>query len=221
MSTRKFIVNSRTAPSRSPETTMEKPLEKSTFPESDARAQSGASGASGADSGMTSCGTPPDQINRVSAPLAPLAPPPSGDKKTAKTETLDTIPDAPTSDFDVWFPPRAAPSPEETTPQETTRRAGAAPWLPPWDDPRPDLLDDSARWCRLLREAWHHDHDKADGLFGALHGLRCLGATLISASVGVRLVRGAIDEEEYADLRQRYLVPHGAQLNGLLRRVRA
>lgn len=101
---------------------------------------------------------------------------------------------------------------------------------PPWDDPRPDLIGDRARWWVLLQAAYRLDDGTQDNsLFGALVGMRCCGARLEIAGPADwslqpegplpswRIVRGAeMTEAEYADYRQRYLVPHKAALGKLL-----
>jgi hypothetical protein len=45
-------------------------------------------------------------------------------------------------------------------------------------DPRPDLQSDSTMWGTMLGKAFAIDGHNPDGLFGPLHGLRCLGAGL-------------------------------------------
>ena len=104
-----------------------------------------------------------------------------------------------------------------------------APLDPPWQDPRSDLADDHSRWWLVLEAAWRLDGQDPEGLFGALVGLRGCGARLELANAETwgarpddppptyRLVRGAeLSEAEYAELRQRYLVPHRAALTRLL-----
>lgn len=82
-------------------------------------------------------------------------------------------------------------------------------------DPRPDL-GDSARWRELLTAAYTHDGHDQGGLFGALHGLRCLGASLREGTGGLRLFPGELAADEYRALREVYLVPHRAALVNLL-----
>lgn len=104
-----------------------------------------------------------------------------------------------------------------------------APPDPPWADPRPDLTADRARWWLVLEAAYRLDGQDPAGLYGALFGLRCCGARLELANPKdyslqpegpaptYRLVRGEeLSEAEYADLRQRYLVPHREALTRLL-----
>jgi hypothetical protein len=79
-------------------------------------------------------------------------------------------------------------------------------------DPRPDLPD-SPLWGPLLAAAWR----EGAAVYGALHGLRCLGAGAEAAGAGLRLVAGEIDPAEYAELRRRWLLPHLATLRRLLR----
>jgi hypothetical protein len=85
------------------------------------------------------------------------------------------------------------------------------------DDPRPDLVGDSQRWARLLREAAELDFDDPYGLFGALYGVRCCGATLEATGRGWRLVRPEdMGTWEWEDLREEWLMPHRAALTALL-----
>lgn len=84
------------------------------------------------------------------------------------------------------------------------------------EDPRPELADDSALWVELLGLAYDVDGDRSDGLFGALHGLRCLGAGLAVGNGRVKLVHGEMDPGEYDGDREHYLVPHTARLVELL-----
>src|SRR5262249_32715603 len=63
-------------------------------------------------------------------------------------------------------------------------------------DPRPDLAADTHAWQALLELAFLLDGEAPDGLFGALHGVRCCGARLIPADgtrqwgAGCRLAPG-------------------------------
>lgn len=85
-------------------------------------------------------------------------------------------------------------------------------------DPRPDLVDDSALWRRLLTLAQADEYDSA-GLYGVLRGFRSLGAQLAAHGRGLRLRPGEMDEVEYTALALEWLEPHRAQLAALLRRV--
>jgi hypothetical protein len=89
---------------------------------------------------------------------------------------------------------------------------------PPWEDPRPDLVNDHSRWWLLLEAAYRLDGQDPDGLYGALFGMRCCGARLeIASPTSWRLVQGdALSAAEYQELRQRYLLPHTAALTQLL-----
>ena len=89
---------------------------------------------------------------------------------------------------------------------------------PGWD-PRPDLAADSELWARLLAMAYDHDGELAGGLFGALHGLRCMGAGLVLIGGKAKLVHGEMTREEYNVDRETYLQQHRAALIGLLRRL--
>jgi len=83
------------------------------------------------------------------------------------------------------------------------------------DDPRPDIAVDSQWWTQLLNLA----HGAATlELREALHCLRCLGARLIWDGPVLRLVRGdEMSAEEYAGYRERWLVPHAAELGVALK----
>lgn len=83
-------------------------------------------------------------------------------------------------------------------------------------NPRPDLTEGADLWARLLLKAYPLDGDNPKGLFWALHGLRCLGASLRVGKSTLLLGRGQIEEAEYARLRAQYLVPHAAALTRLL-----
>jgi hypothetical protein len=85
------------------------------------------------------------------------------------------------------------------------------------DDPRPDLAGDSQMWARLLRGAAEIDFDDPYGLFGALYGVRCCGATLEATTRGWRIVRPEeMGTWEWEDLREQWLMPHKAALKALL-----
>ncbi len=79
--------------------------------------------------------------------------------------------------------------------------------------PRPDLVADSPHWCRLLGLAYDQDGDDGNGVFGALHGIRCMGARLIRKGAGW-VIRGEYDGYD-AD-RRNWLLPHRAPLTQLL-----
>jgi hypothetical protein len=84
-------------------------------------------------------------------------------------------------------------------------------------DPRwHDLPEDTHLWLGLLAAARTLDGDAPLGLFGALHGLRCLGARLHPTRTGVRLRAGEMRWDEYLALREEYLMPHAATLRRLL-----
>ncbi len=133
----------------------------------------------------------------------------------------------------------AAPTAEFTGQPSTStsapaapRKNGATPPLvldqptdAPWADPRPDLLGDRQRWWLVLQAAYGLDLN----LFGALYVLRQCGARLEIASPPDwslqpdgpaptwKIIRGEeLSEAEYADYRQRYLLPHRAALSQLL-----
>lgn len=137
--------------------------------------------------------------------------------------------------------PRAATAPAaEFTGQPSTstsaptapRKNGSTPPLvldqptdAPWADPRPDLLGDRQRWWLVLQAA----HGLGADVFGALYVLRQCGARLEIAgppdwslhpdgpTPTWKITRGEeLSEAEYADYRQRYLVPHRAAIAQLL-----
>ena len=83
------------------------------------------------------------------------------------------------------------------------------------DDPRPDLADDSAHWAAILAAAYADPEGRE--CWGVLHGLRCLGARLEVAGNGLRITPGEIAPDEYAALRERYLMPIAARVTRLLR----
>ena len=86
-------------------------------------------------------------------------------------------------------------------------------------DPRPDLATDSDLWARLLAMAYDHDGDLPGGLFGALHGLRSLGAGLVVNGGRAKLIAGEMTRAEYEGDRTTYLLQHKAPLVELLRRL--
>ncbi|NLT74671.1 MAG: hypothetical protein GXX94_10865 [Chloroflexi bacterium] len=108
---------------------------------------------------------------------------------------------------------------EAIRPTTESMRAGWDRYLAnrpgPTEDPRSDLADDSARWSALLTAA-HADPEDPE-CWGVLHGLRCLGARLEVAGNGLRITPGEIAPDEYAALRERYLVPIAARVTRLLR----
>jgi hypothetical protein len=89
-------------------------------------------------------------------------------------------------------------------------------------DPRPDLVDDSELWAALLELAGYRSGE----LFGALHGMRCMGTRIRRASKGyVYILRPDIDptgclawetEEQYKEARDKWLKPHSEILKELL-----
>jgi len=93
-----------------------------------------------------------------------------------------------------------------------------APPEPPWTDPRPDLVADHDRWEDLLGRAWRLDAADPEGVYGALNGIRCCAARLErTQSAGWRLVKGdELSEQEWHDLRERWLLPHREAITKLL-----
>ncbi len=87
-------------------------------------------------------------------------------------------------------------------------------------DPRAgDYPDDSLLWLRLLTAAYDRDGGHPEGLFGALSGIRGLGARLESTPNGTRITAGEIDAAEYGEIRERWLLPHTDVLVELLRGI--
>ena len=98
---------------------------------------------------------------------------------------------------------------------------------PLWADPRPDLTGDHSRWTVLLALAWAVDGLNPYGLYGALYGVRCCGAALVTEAQPLdltpegprlrwRLTRGEIPELEWRSYRARWLWPHKETLIKLL-----
>lgn len=96
-------------------------------------------------------------------------------------------------------------------------------------DPRAESSpDDSDLWGLLLCWAYGEEllaykrgEPCAHSLYGALHGLRCGLARLQASGNNVRLLRGDWTEVEYAQLREKYLLPHAQHLQELLKKLAA
>ena len=99
---------------------------------------------------------------------------------------------------------------------------------PLWADPRPDLVDDHGRWNVLLALAWDSEGPNPYGVYGALQGVRCCGAALVTEVQPLdltpngpplrwRLTRGEIPEPEWQAYRAQWLWPHKDILTKLLR----
>ena len=95
-------------------------------------------------------------------------------------------------------------------------------------DPRPDLSADSSLWRILMAIA----HEAEPMLYGALHGMRCIGTRLernkkfgcvlvpILPGIGIgENVTGWASMEDYRAVAQEYLRPHHDLLLGLLRKI--
>jgi hypothetical protein len=83
-------------------------------------------------------------------------------------------------------------------------------------DPRAgDYPDDALLWVRLLTRAYEIDGANPQGLFGALSGLRALGAGLQVTPNGMRIVAGEIGTA-YREIRETWLLPHADLLKLLL-----
>ena len=127
-------------------------------------------------------------------------------------------------------PLRSAPGgPPGAGPRVHGRTEGGA--HPPYlYDPRPDLAADTRVWQALLEVAFQLDGEAADGLFGALHGVRCCGARLVPAvgappsGAGYRIAPGDAylgGARAWATDRVRWLVPAADVLTPMLRGLRA
>ena len=86
-------------------------------------------------------------------------------------------------------------------------------------DPRPELSADSDAWTKLLALAYDLDESDMDGAYGALLGIRCMGASLVRVNGGWAIQRGEIPEDEYQDIRKRYLLPVKDRIMGLFGRL--
>ncbi len=85
-------------------------------------------------------------------------------------------------------------------------------------DPRRDLAD-GALFARLLADGYALDGADPQGIFGALHGLRCCGARLALDFGRARVVAGEMGRDEYAADRARWLLPRADELRRLLAAV--
>lgn len=86
-------------------------------------------------------------------------------------------------------------------------------------DPRPELTADSDTWAKLLTLAYALDESDMDGAYGALLGIRCLGAQIARNGAGWAIQRGEIPEAEYQAIRAKYLLPVRDRITGLLGRL--
>lgn len=147
------------------------------------------------------------------------------------TAHFDALPgDAPAVDAAAAAIGPAAPAANTALAARLARdgRFCPAPPEPPWTDPRPDLAGDHGRWTVLLALAWALDGADPHGVFGALHGIRCGGAALVTDAqprdlahdgppLRWRLTRGELPEPEWQAYRARWLWPHKDVLTKLLR----
>ncbi len=86
----------------------------------------------------------------------------------------------------------------------------------PGEDPRPDLVEDSARWTALLSAAYELDGEDPTGTWAALHVVRCLGAAIAIQRGKWRIERGDYEPGEWAADRARYLAPRTVAIKRLL-----
>lgn len=92
-----------------------------------------------------------------------------------------------------------------------------------WEDPRPDLADDHHLWQRFLKLACNlPDEKNAFELVGVLNGIRCGGTLLVKGQSGYILrplidpKRGWSSQQEYEEMRDKYLKPHQKHIKVLL-----
>ena len=84
-------------------------------------------------------------------------------------------------------------------------------------DPRPELGDDSHRWEKLLTLAYALPEETMENsLYGALLGLRCMGAKILPINGGLMITHGEMDPDSYRRDRETYLMPHKADLARLM-----
>jgi hypothetical protein len=86
-------------------------------------------------------------------------------------------------------------------------------------DPRPELTADSDTWAKLLSLAYELDESDMDGAYGALLGIRCLGAQIGQVGGKWAIQHGEIAESEYQAIRQKYLLPNSDKIMDLIRRL--
>lgn len=91
-------------------------------------------------------------------------------------------------------------------------------------DPRPDFLEDSALWTKLLKLVGRRYGAEGLELFGILHGMRCCGLRVRVGQSGGYVLRPEIsykdgfkDLYEYETLRDKYLKPHVKTITELMR----
>lgn len=87
-------------------------------------------------------------------------------------------------------------------------------------NPRPDLIEDVDLWARLLLKAYPIDGSKSDGLFAALHGMRCAGARLrLGQTTAILSSPEDFGQDEWACWKQEHLEPHRETLLRLLKEL--
>lgn len=87
-------------------------------------------------------------------------------------------------------------------------------------NPRPDLIEDVELWARLLLKAYPIDGAKSDGLFAALHGMRCAGARLrLGQTTAILSSPEDFGQDEWAEWKAKYLEPHRETLLRLLKEL--
>ena len=85
-------------------------------------------------------------------------------------------------------------------------------------DPRPDLAGDSDYWDWLLSVTFLADGAGPESLYTVLDLIRRRGARLENTLRGLRLTQGEIEDLDWKVLHRKYLQPHLARLDDLLRR---
>lgn len=85
-------------------------------------------------------------------------------------------------------------------------------------DPRPDIVQDTRQWNSLLKALFVEDGEKADGLFGLVHGMRCCGARIVpDAKFRYVLKPGEIGGKEWNGDQAATSEPQKSGFRGLLK----
>lgn len=82
-------------------------------------------------------------------------------------------------------------------------------------DPRPDLTMDHLIWNRLLERAWEDAGGNANGVYGVLHGIRCLSACLAHRDGHWQIVGDGYEGNWHQDW-QTWALPHQETVDQLL-----
>jgi len=84
-------------------------------------------------------------------------------------------------------------------------------------DPRKDMSVDHQYWEDILWNAWHFTKP----LYYILHGIRCGGGELTLTRNSFRLLPGEWSEQEWDEIKQKYLDPIRDKLVSILKLTRA